>query len=275
MQRKDIITELQDLRYLSWSKIRNSSGTAGSFLKAYEIVDGKKTYYKLSAFDPVNGITGHECVNEKIVDRLLDVLGVEHLHYRLVHALISIDDRDYETWLSASEDFKEAGDSKMALDDYYEMNRIQGESPLDFCLRMGWGEYFYTMLVVDYLIINRDRHGANIEILKNKKTGKVRLAPLFDHGLSFVCRCASDDEVKQFDPMEDRPVQSFIGSGSAENNLALIPRESRTRLRKLEIRDRNILFAGLEDALPQLYQDKIWDIIWERWNHYEDLQNNR
>ena len=30
-----IIREKQDLTYLSWSKIRHSSGTAGSFLKAY------------------------------------------------------------------------------------------------------------------------------------------------------------------------------------------------------------------------------------------------
>ena len=28
--------EKQDLTYLTWSKIRHSSGTAGSFLKAYE-----------------------------------------------------------------------------------------------------------------------------------------------------------------------------------------------------------------------------------------------
>ena len=28
--------ELQDLTYLSWTKIRNSSGTAGSFLKEEE-----------------------------------------------------------------------------------------------------------------------------------------------------------------------------------------------------------------------------------------------
>ena len=39
--------EKQDLTYLSWSVYRNSSGTAGSFLKAYSELGGKKTYYKL------------------------------------------------------------------------------------------------------------------------------------------------------------------------------------------------------------------------------------
>ncbi len=39
---KDIITEKQDLTYLSWTRTRNSSGTAGSFLKAYSELGGKK-----------------------------------------------------------------------------------------------------------------------------------------------------------------------------------------------------------------------------------------
>ena len=70
-----IIGEKQDMTYLSWSKIRNSSGTAGSFLKAYSVLGRKKIYYKLSNFDKVNGVIGHECVNEIIVDRMLDILG--------------------------------------------------------------------------------------------------------------------------------------------------------------------------------------------------------
>lgn len=43
-----LMKEKQDLTYLSWSVYRNSSGTAGSFLKAYSELGGKKTYYKLS-----------------------------------------------------------------------------------------------------------------------------------------------------------------------------------------------------------------------------------
>ena len=45
---KQIIHEMQDMTYLSWAKMRNSSGTAGSFLKAYE--EGK-IYYKRSNYD--------------------------------------------------------------------------------------------------------------------------------------------------------------------------------------------------------------------------------
>ena len=81
-----LIKEKLDLTYLSWSVYRNSSGTAGSFLKAYSELGGKKTYYKLSNFDKARGDIGHECVNELIVDRLLTMLGIPHLSYQLIRA---------------------------------------------------------------------------------------------------------------------------------------------------------------------------------------------
>lgn len=61
--------ELKDLTSLKWSYIRKSSGTAGSFLKAYNEKCSQKIYYKLSNFETGIGITGHECFNEIIVDR--------------------------------------------------------------------------------------------------------------------------------------------------------------------------------------------------------------
>jgi len=165
-----IIYEKQDMTYLSWSKIRNSSGTAGSFLKAYSMLGGKKTYYKLSNFDQMGGIIGHECVNEIIVDRLLDILGIPHLHYQLIHADVLIAGKTHEVYLCASEDFKQRGESKLALDAYWDIEHQEGESALDFCILNGWEEYIYQMLVVDFLILNRDRHGANIEVLRNSRT---------------------------------------------------------------------------------------------------------
>ena len=181
----DIIHELQDLEYLKWSKTRNSSGTAGSFLKAYDDSGKIKKYYKLSDYDTLNGIVGHECVNEIIVGRLMDILGIEHLQYRLIHASVFIDDKKIETYLCESDDFKERNEAKVALEDFYVAEKYEKESPIDFCKRMGWEEYIYGMLVVDFLILNRDRHGANIEVLRDRKTKSLRLAPLFDHGLSF------------------------------------------------------------------------------------------
>ncbi len=268
---QQLILEKQDLTHLSWSKIRHSSGTAGSFLKAYSELGGRKTYYKLSDYDAHKGIVGHECVNELIVDRLLDILGVEHLKYQLIHADVRVNERVEETWLSASEDFKEKGEDKLALDAYYDAEHQPGESPLEFCVKQGWGAYIYEMLAVDFLILNRDRHGANIEVLRNKRQRSIRLAPLFDHGLSFLCRCRSEAEIAAFDVMADLPTNAYIGSRSARENLDLIPRDRRPRFQSLQESHRVALFDGLDDVISKQLQDKIWEMLWKRWCFYEDL----
>ena len=273
MALNQIIHELQDMTHLSWAKTRNSSGTAGSFLKAYEDgVDGK-TYFKLSNYDAWKGIVGHECVNEIIVDRLLTILGISHLPYQLIHAKILIDQKEYETWLCASKDFKQRGESKIALDAYYQAESLPNESPMDFCIRNGWESTVYEMLVVDYLILNRDRHGANVEVLRNRRKKTIRLAPLFDHGLSLLSRCESTEAMLREDVMADKPVQCFVGSRSSWENLRLIPRDQRPPLHPLTENDRAILLEGLSEALDQQWLDRIWEMIWKRWQAYEDLCN--
>ena len=273
MTLNQIIHELQDMTHLSWAKTRSSSGTAGSFLKAYEDgVDGK-TYFKLSNYDAWKGIIGHECVNEIIVDRLLSILGISHLPYQLIHAKILIDQKEYETWLCASKDFKQRGESKIALDAYYQAESLPNESPMDFCIRNGWESAVYEMLVVDYLILNRDRHGANMEVLRNQRKKTIRLAPLFDHGLSLLSRCESTEAMLREDVMADKPVQCFVGSRSSWENLRLIPRDQRPPLHPLAENDRAILLEGLSEALDQQWLDRIWEMIWKRWQAYEDLCN--
>lgn len=268
-----VILEKQDLTYLSWTKIRNSSGTAGSFLKSYSDLGGEKVHYKLSNYDAYKGIVGHECVNELIVDRLLTILRVEHLNYHLIHADILVDGHPYETYLCASSDFKKRGESKIALDTYYQAEREDGEKPLDFCLRNGWSKYIWKMLVVDFLILNRDRHGANIEMLRNSRAKTLRLAPLFDHGLSLIFNCMDKEAVYAFDAMADKPVRYFVGTKSAEDNLKLIPKDSLPRLNPLRESNREMLFTDLEAVLSQVWLDKIWEMLWRRWMFYEDFCN--
>lgn len=266
-----IIAEKQDLTWLSWSKIRNSSGTAGSFLKAYSDIGGIKTYYKLSNYDSFKGVIGHECANEIIVDRLLSILGIEHLSYRLIHADILIQGEPCTTWLCASTDFKQPGESKLALDAYYQAEREPGEKPLDFCIRNGWGQYIWQMLAVDFLILNRDRHGANIEVLRNSRKKTIRLAPLFDHGLSLLFACHTKESVQRVDVLADKPIQCFVGTNSAAENLKLIPEAEYPELKPLKESDRTIVFEGLDMVLPAEWQGKIWEMIWKRWCFYEDF----
>lgn len=270
-----IFHEKQDMKYLEWSLIRSSSGTAGSFLKATADFQQPKIYYKLSNYDMINGIVGYECVNEIIVDRLLNILDIDHLHYDLIHADIEIKGKIIDTYLCASEDFKKYGENKIALDAYYEAEHQGNESTLEFCIRNGWEKYIYEMLVVDFLILNRDRHGANIEVLRNSKEKTLRLAPIFDHGLSLLFNCKTEEETVKFDVMSDRPIQCFVGSYSAQQNLQLIPKEKLPQLRPLRKSHRKQIMEGLGGILPQYLQDKIWDMIWQRWLYYEDFCNQK
>ena len=271
----EIIHEKQDLTYLSWSLIRSSSGTAGSFLKATDDLQQPKIYYKLSNYDGINGIVGHECINEIIVDRLLNILEIEHLHYDLIHADIDVDGKEMETYLCASKDFKAHGEHKVALDAFYQAEKLDGETPLQFCTRNGWSDFIYKMLVVDFLVLNRDRHGANIEVLRNARKKSLRLAPIFDHGLSLLFNCHTEEEINQFDVMKDRAVQCFVGSRSAQQNLMLIPKDEILALNPLQHTHKAYLLEGLDGIIPQSLQNKIWDMIWQRWEYYENLCSQR
>lgn len=270
-----VITDKQDLTFLSWSLLRGSPGTVGTFLKSYSDLGGKKIYYKLSDYDSVQGVVGHECVNELIVDRFLTVLGIDHLHYQLIHGTIMLDGTETETFLCASEDFKKQGEDKVALDIFYQAERFENESPMDFCIRMGWEKQIYEMLVVDFLILNRDRHGANIEVLRNKKKRTYSLAPLFDHGLSLVCRCHQEDEVRKVNVLEEKQVQCFVGSRNTKENLLLIPPDQLPRLNRLSEGHRDMIMEDLEEALPAVWRDKIWEMLMRRYQAYEDFCNQR
>ncbi len=261
----------KDLTYLKWSDVRTSSGTAGTFLKSEENLNGKKVYYKLSNFNPVDGIVGHECINEIIVDRLLTLLGVEHLQYELIHADIEVEGQVYDTYICASEDFKSLGESKIALDDYYATNCNKGETRYGFCVRMGWQKYIDTMLAVDYIILNRDRHGANIEVLRNARKQELRIAPLFDHGISLLFSCHTDEEALKFDIHEDKRCQNFIGGYSCHENLKLIKDREAVFLNKLKETDKAYLFEGLDEILSDRFIDKIWEMIYERYIKYETI----
>ena len=265
----DIDPKLNDYRYLDWEESAVSSGISGSLLKAREKRDKKEYFYKLSSYDPYKGIFGSECVNELVACRLLNLLGIEHLQYKLIHALVDIRGEEHETWLCRSSNYRNTGEKKLALDTFYEMNRRAAEDPLSFCRRMGWEKIVDKMMLADFLIANRDRHGANMEVLKDSK-GELRLAPLFDNGLSFLAPIAGDEKrIKEFDPLYDVRANNFIGSGSLLNNLELM--NCFPDIDPITEKNRNELFEGLEGILPDYHLEKMWQIIFMRWRYYESI----
>ena len=143
-----------------------------------------------------------------------------------------------------------------------------------FCL-VKFQIYLLFFCLVDFLILNRDRHGANIEVLRNSKQKTLRLAPVFDHGLSLLFNCNSETAVKKFDVMADRPVQCFVGSSSAQQNLTLIPREKLPCLQPLNESHKKEILTGLDEIISGYLSEKIWDMIWQRWLYYEDFCNKK
>lgn len=272
MAARDIVKKLQDMTSIEWSERATSSGTAGTYLKARTGAGARSTYYKLARFNGIE-IDGFECVNELVASRLMEILGVEHLPYRLIHARVSIDDNSYETWLNSSQSFRKAGERKLALGSFFEMYRKNDETPWEFCKRFGWDEQVRQMMLVDYLIINRDRHSSNTEVLIDRD-GTPRLAPIFDSGLSLLAPFAGDEErIASFNPLKPVATTNFIGSRSLEENLErAVPVPNINPLREGH---RTQLLEGLDDILSRGHLDKIWGIIWTRWKRYEDIRDRR
>lgn len=268
---EDFIRELQDLRYLDWTERKMSPGTPGGFLKAYEEKNAKRYYYKLSNYDSYRGVFGHECINELIAARLLSILEIEHLEYQLVHAKLLIGETEIESYICKSENFRKGTERKIAFDTYYELHREGRESPLEFAKRKGWEKYVYQMFIVDYLICNRDRHGANIEILIDDNEN-ARPAPLFDNGLSLLFSCYdSQESIREYDVLADKAVNNFIGARSLEYNLQFIPDGMHVLDGMLRKQDKKMLLSGLEGILSEIHLEKIWEMIWRRWERYAQI----
>lgn len=57
---------------------------------------------------------------EKCLREHQDVLGINHVAYRLVHALVTIDGKEIETWISVSDNFRKDNEEKLTFDMYYD-----------------------------------------------------------------------------------------------------------------------------------------------------------
>lgn len=261
------VKEIIDFTNLSWTKSRQSSGTAGSYLKSYSYFNGKKVYYKLPYFDDINGIFGYEAFNEIIADRLLTILKFSHLEYHLALGKILINNKEYITYLNYTYDFKRTNETKMTLENFYELNKEDNEDILPFLQRYGFINEIYHMLIIDYLIMNRDRHGANIEVLYNSKTKEYRLAPLFDHGFSLLSPAYLLKDIKEYDINMNKKVNSYIGTSSLEENIKMVPKEI---FPKIDL-DLDVVFKDIITMDNKEYMSKAKLLIERRWKELEDI----
>lgn len=192
--------------------------------------------------------------------------------YRIIYARVMIDGKELETWISASDNFRRNNEEKLAYDMFYDLQKRNNESPLEFAVRNGWEIYIYQMICVDYLIANRDRHGSNLEVLRSIEDESIRLAPLFDQGVSLLFSTYGDEEaLDKTDVMQDFLANNYIGSRSLEYNLSLIPDNADLRINVLKQEDKKYILEGIERILTQKHIEKIWEMVWKRWCHFEEI----
>ncbi len=78
-----------------------------------------------------------------------------------------------------------------------EYSFVEAWEAMDYCRRLGinyrkycmeqWGAEFASIPVLDYIIVNTDRHTQNYGFMMNNDTGRIeRLAPLFDFNCALV-----------------------------------------------------------------------------------------
>lgn len=249
-----------DLSNLNWSTTHNGGISYGCYYKTTATENGKKYYYKCSNHYAGQGYFGDESINEVICSRFLTKLGFDCLRYTLVCARVKINGWLTNTYVCKSENYYKGYDSRIKFED---LHRLSNCSVDELITMLGLSQQIRLMILADFLTLQRDRHGGNIELLE--KNGKYTLSPLFDNGLGLLAPypSASGMDISNFDVLADYPVNNYIGSRSLYQNLSYIKQP--IRVNKLLREHKNSIFYGLQEVLPKSYIDKIWELLTYRY----------
>lgn len=247
----------------SFTSLQSMLSTRGCFLKAYS----NNTYYKLSNFDSYFKIFGNESIYEVIASRVGTLMRFPVLQYQLCRGQVSIDNELLTTVFCSSTDFNTEKKKKISIETLYKLKKHDKENILSFCKRMNLSKYIYSIMVFDYIICNRDRHGANIEFLID--SNKVIPTPIFDNGVCLMFSCRTEEEIEHFDVTSNPRANNYIGSQDLEFNLSLI--DEKIDFNLISYSDRDFLFADMEDLLSNKHKSKIMDMLVWRCEYAKEI----
>lgn len=251
-----------DLRYLEWYDRCNDTSSYGMLNKAEETTADGHYYYKMSRMLG-NKVVGFDSVYEVVASRFLDILGVPHVSYELVDALVHISDIDVRMWICKSKDYKKPDMDVMAVQDFCTSQDTAEEE----LLKMFGEQELYKIYLIDFLIANVDRHGGNTEIVQHTD-GSFSIAPFFDNGMSLLSWAPNEEAVLHFDVMSTRDTNNFIGSKDLYENLFKIKRP--IVVNPLHTKAKSYIFHDISRALPRGLINKSWELIWRRYNYAKD-----
>lgn len=253
---------MRDLRYLTWYDRRSGSSSYGMLNKAEETTIDGHYYYKMSRMLG-NKVVGFDSVYEVIASRVLDVLGISHVEYELIDALVHINDIELRTWLCKSKDYKNCNMDVVSVQEFCTSQDTAEEE----LLAVFGEQQLYTVYLVDFILANVDRHGGNIEVIKTSN-GVYQVAPLFDHGMSLLNWAPNAEAIQHFDVMETRDTNNFVGSKDLYENLFKIKQP--ITVNALRVKAKSYIFHDISKALPRELINKTWELIWRRYNYAKD-----
>lgn len=176
----------------------------GMLMKRWKIIDGKRCLLKAGE-NPFH----QQPFNEVIASCIMDRLDIPHVSYSLVW----INELPY----SVCEDFvtteTELVSAYRVMQTRYPRNdESDYQHYVNICKENGLQDIVHsidTMLVLDYLIANEDRHFNNFGILRNPETLQwISAAPVFDNGTSLSYNRTFD---KIFVPTDCKPFKKKWG----------------------------------------------------------------
>lgn len=255
-----------DLTRLDFTLSMNGSGSAGSFYKA---IDGD-WYYKLS-YPIGDGTFCYESVNEVLASRLCSLFGFPNAGYELVNARIRLLQNQYVVYLCKSKNYKRVDENRITLESYCNINGIDHRDIKNLS-GLSFFNDLLNMILIDYIINNRDRHGANIELLLSKDG--ERLSPIYDCGSSLLAPLQYNrEQIESYNVLSDGPVNNYLIAIMWEDVLNTLKlygvKVPIVDLGKLRYSDLYCAFGSDVYIL-----DKEIVMIKERYNHAKEILNS-
>ncbi len=121
-------------------------------------------------------------------------------------------------------------------------------------------QIFWDVLIIDLLINNNDRNEDNWGVIKNKKTGEYKMAPVYDCGNSFNSK-ASEEKIGIILNNSERLKSSSL------NGITAYANDNLERISNLDILD--IKSKDLKESIV-----RISDKVYEKLNEIEDFIHN-
>lgn len=161
-------------------------GSYAGVLAKGEVYIGDSLYLVKSGIYKKPNFSSLEPVIECLVSDILELLGVCHVSYSLAYCYIEseLSSVPRKSLVSVCSSFLGEGDEIFHASQVLGVRNIRVTYDELVDAFKGFTLDINNMLVVDYIINNVDRHLRNFALVSNVNSGKVRFAPLYDHGFS-------------------------------------------------------------------------------------------